>query len=233
MPITRDQLLTLEAYSLVRLAGRAQAIAHRRLRSVQLGAHLTLQFEDMQTICRQIQEMLHAGKIFDAAGIQAEIDAYAPLLPDGSNWKATLLIAYPDPQAGLHARGRLASVSKTSCMSTLPGMPASTPSPMKTWTATAPTTAPTTAPKPAPKPAPTRPARCTSCGSNSARLRSRRCGPALRCSWAATTATVWRRWPSRPRPWPRWRRISSAASQAAAAAAARRWRRSTRQLSAL
>ena len=96
MPITRDNLLTLEAYSKIRKSSKPQAIAHRRLRSVQLGEHMTLQFEDEQTIRRQIQEMLHIEKIFDEDGIQGEIDAYAPLVPDGSNWKATMLIEYPD-----------------------------------------------------------------------------------------------------------------------------------------
>ena len=97
MSISRDSLLTLEAYAKVRQSSRPEAIAHRRLRSVALGEHMTLQFEDQHTIRRQIQEMLHIEKIFDEAGIQAEIDAYAPLVPDGSNWKATMLIEYPDP----------------------------------------------------------------------------------------------------------------------------------------
>ena len=96
-PITRASLLTLEAYAKIRKTSRAEAIAHRRLRSVALGAHVTLQFEDEQTIRRQIQEMLHIEKIFHEAGIQGEIDAYAPLLPDGGNWKATMLIEYADP----------------------------------------------------------------------------------------------------------------------------------------
>lgn len=94
--ITRDSLLTLEAYSKLRKTERAQAIAHRKLRTVQLGEHISVQFEDEQTIRRQIQEMLHIEKIFDEDGIQSEIDAYAPLIPDGSNWKATMLIEYPD-----------------------------------------------------------------------------------------------------------------------------------------
>ena len=96
MTITRDSLLTLEAYSKIRKSSKPEAIAHRKLRSVALGDHMTLQFEDEQTIRRQIQEMLHIEKIFDEDGIQSEIDAYAPLVPDGSNWKATMLIEYPD-----------------------------------------------------------------------------------------------------------------------------------------
>lgn len=102
MTITRNNLLTLEAYSKIRKSSQPDAIAHRRLRSVQMGEHITLQFEDEQTVRRQIQEMLHVEKIFDEEGIQGEIDVYAALLPDGSNWKATMLIEYPD----VHERKR-------------------------------------------------------------------------------------------------------------------------------
>jgi hypothetical protein len=102
MTIARDNLLTLEAYSKIRRSSRPEAIAHRKLRSVHLGEHVTLQFEDEQTIRRQIQEMLLIEKIFDEDGVQSEIDAYAPLVPDGANWKATMLIEYPD----VHERKR-------------------------------------------------------------------------------------------------------------------------------
>jgi len=102
MTITRESLLTLEAYSKIRSSSKPEAIAHRRLRSVRLGEHVTLQFEDERTIRRQIQEMLHIEKIFDEEGIHSEIEAYAPLVPDGSNWKATMLIEYPD----VHERKR-------------------------------------------------------------------------------------------------------------------------------
>ena len=102
MTITRDSLLTLEAYSKIRQSSEPEAIAHRKLRSVALGDHVTLQFEDEKTIRRQIQEMLHIEKIFDEEGIEGEIEAYAPLVPDGSNWKATMLIEYPD----VHERKR-------------------------------------------------------------------------------------------------------------------------------
>ncbi|GAB1389064.1 MAG: hypothetical protein AMXMBFR78_37280 [Rubrivivax sp.] len=111
MRITPDSLLTLEAYAKIRKSSRAQAIAHRRLRSVALGAHMTLQFEDEATIRRQIQEMLHIEKIFDEAGIQGEIAAYAPLLPEGSNWKATMLIEYPDVDERRRALARLQGVA--------------------------------------------------------------------------------------------------------------------------
>ena len=109
-PITRASLLTLEAYAKIRKTSRAEAIAHRRLRSVALGAHVTLQFEDEQTIRRQIQEMLHIEKIFDEEGIQSEIDAYAPLVPDGSNWKATMLLEYPDPHERKRELARLIDI---------------------------------------------------------------------------------------------------------------------------
>jgi len=108
--ITRGSLMTLEAYAKSRKSSRADAIAHRRLRSVHLGEHLTLNFEDEHTIRRQIQEMLHIEKIFDEAGIQSEIDAYAALVPDGGNWKATLLIEYPDPHERKRELARLIGV---------------------------------------------------------------------------------------------------------------------------
>ena len=110
MTITRDSLLTLEAYSKIRKTSNPEAIAHRKRRSVALGEHMTLQFEDEQTIRRQIQEMLHIEKIFDEEGIQSEIEAYAPLVPDGSNWKATMLIEYPDPHERKRELARLIGV---------------------------------------------------------------------------------------------------------------------------
>ena len=102
MKITRDSLMTLEAYTKHRKAHQREIIAHRRLRSVLLGEHINLQFEDEQTVRYQIQEMLRIEKIFEEEGIQGEIDAYLPLVPDGSNWKATMLIEYPD----VHERKR-------------------------------------------------------------------------------------------------------------------------------
>jgi hypothetical protein len=94
--ITRDSLMTLEAYSKYRKAHKADVIAHRKLRSVRLGEHITLQFESELTIRYQIQEMLRIEKIFEEDGIEQEIEAYAPLMPDGTNWKATMMIEYPD-----------------------------------------------------------------------------------------------------------------------------------------
>jgi hypothetical protein len=94
--ITRDSLMTLEAYSKYRKAHKADVIAHRKLRSVPLGEHVTLQFESELTIRYQIQEMLRIEKIFEEEGIEQEIEAYAPLMPEGTNWKATMMIEYPD-----------------------------------------------------------------------------------------------------------------------------------------
>ena len=83
--ITKDSLLTLEAYARIRKTHKPEVIAHRRLRTVRLGDHISVQFEDERTIRRQIQQMLHIEKIFDEDGIQSEIDTYAPLIPSGSN----------------------------------------------------------------------------------------------------------------------------------------------------
>ena len=94
--IARDSLLSLEAYARERAAFRARVIEHKKLRTVHVGEHLTLQFEDELLIRYQIQEMLRIERIFEDQGIQGELDAYNPLLPDGGNWKATLFIEYPE-----------------------------------------------------------------------------------------------------------------------------------------
>jgi hypothetical protein len=110
MKIARDSLLSLEAYANARKELKPQIIAHRRLRSVPLGEHMTLQFEDERTIRYQIQEMLRAEKIFEADAIVQEIEAYEPLVPDGTNWKATVLIEYPDPHERRRELARLIGV---------------------------------------------------------------------------------------------------------------------------
>ena len=94
--ITPDSLMTLEAYAKARSEFRAKVIAHKKHRTVALGEHVTLIFEDELTIRYQIQEMLRVERIFEEAGIRDELAAYNPLLPDGGNWKATMLIEYPD-----------------------------------------------------------------------------------------------------------------------------------------
>ncbi len=94
MAISRDSLMTLEAYAKARPALRAEIIRHKKIRNVQLGNHLSLLFEDEKTLRYQVQEMLRIEKIFEEEGIQAELDVYGPLVPDGSNFKATVLIEY-------------------------------------------------------------------------------------------------------------------------------------------
>ena len=94
--IARESLLSLEAYARERKAFRAKVIEHKKLRTVHIGEHVSLQFEDELLIRYQIQEMLRIERIFEDEGIQGELDAYNPLLPDGGNWKATMFIEYPD-----------------------------------------------------------------------------------------------------------------------------------------
>jgi hypothetical protein len=94
--ITRESLLTLEAYAKARSDFRTEVMAHKKQRTVHLGQHLTLLFEDELTIRYQIQEILRVEKTFEEEAIQDELDAYNPLVPDGHNWKATLLIEYED-----------------------------------------------------------------------------------------------------------------------------------------
>lgn len=94
--VTRDSLMTLEAYAKARPEFRKKVIAHKKHRAVHLGPHVTLLFEDELTIRYQIQEMLRIEKIFEEEGIQHELEAYNPLIPDGRNFKATMLIEYED-----------------------------------------------------------------------------------------------------------------------------------------
>jgi hypothetical protein len=108
--ITRDSLMTLEAYSKYRKQHKMEIITHRKLRSVRLGEHITLQFESETTIRYQIQEMLRIEKIFDEEGIEQEIEVYAPLMPDGNNWKATMMIEYPDENERKRELARLIGV---------------------------------------------------------------------------------------------------------------------------
>jgi hypothetical protein len=108
--IARDSLLSLEAYAKQRKEFRAKVLAHKRNRKVQLGDHLTLEFEDELTIRYQIQEMLRIERIFEEDGIQGELDAYNPLLPDGRNLKATMMLEYPDPADRAQALARLKGI---------------------------------------------------------------------------------------------------------------------------
>lgn len=110
--ITPDNLMSLEAYAKYRKAHRAEIMAHRQLRSVRVGEHLNLQFESETSVRYQIQEMLRIEKIFEEGGILQEIEAYAPLVPDGGNWKATMMIEYPDENERRRELARLIGVAE-------------------------------------------------------------------------------------------------------------------------
>jgi hypothetical protein len=110
--ITRESLLTLEAYAKERAAFRARAIAHKRARTVHVGDHVTLLFEDELTIRYQIQEMLRIEKTFEEAGIQDELDVYNPLVPDGRNLKATMLLEYEDADERRGALAKLKDIER-------------------------------------------------------------------------------------------------------------------------
>lgn len=108
--ITIDSLMPLESYTRQRNDIRAGVMAHKKNRNVALGDHVTLIFEDEQTIRYQVQEMLRAEKVFEQAGIQDEIDAYNPLIPDGRNWKATMMIEYEDIEERRHMLTKLVGI---------------------------------------------------------------------------------------------------------------------------
>jgi len=95
--LSRADLWSLEDYAQERPAFRAQVMAHKKTRQLAMGAHARLYFEDALTVKYQIQEMLRIEKVFEAAGIEEELNAYNPLIPDGHNWKATFMIEYEDP----------------------------------------------------------------------------------------------------------------------------------------
>ena len=108
--ISRDSLLTLEAYARQRKEFRARVIAHKKNRTLHLGDHLTLIFEDELTVRYQIQEMLRIEKTFEEEGIRDELDAYNPLIPDGTNLKATMMIEYDDPAVRKQELARLRGI---------------------------------------------------------------------------------------------------------------------------
>ena len=110
--ISRDSLMSLETYARERKLFRSRVLAHKKPRSVHLGEHVTLLFEDELTIRYQIQEMLRIEKTFEEAGIQAELDAYNPLVPDGTNWKATMLVEYEDVDDRRRALAALKGVER-------------------------------------------------------------------------------------------------------------------------
>ena len=96
--LTRDDLFSLEKYAEVRPEFRARVMAHKKNRQLPVGPNATLYFEDQLTMHYQVQEMLRAERIFEAEGIQEELDAYNPLIPDGNNWKATFMVEFPDEE---------------------------------------------------------------------------------------------------------------------------------------
>ncbi len=110
--ITRESLMTLEAYHKARPEFRKKVIAHKKRRTVPLGEHVTLLFEDELTIRYQIQEMLRIEKIFEEEGIRHELESYGPLIPDGRNLKATMLIEYEDVTLRRAALARLKGIEQ-------------------------------------------------------------------------------------------------------------------------
>ena len=94
--LDRTQLYSLEKYSEIRPQMRARVMEHKKNRRLPIGPNATLYFEDRETIQYQVQEMLRVEKVFEAAGIEEELEAYNPLIPDGSNWKATFMLEYDD-----------------------------------------------------------------------------------------------------------------------------------------
>jgi len=110
--IKRESLLSLEAYARERNSFRARVIEHKKRRTVHLGEHVVLQFEDELTVRYQVQEMLRIERIFEEEGIQHELEAYNPLVPDGSNWKATMLIEYPDADERKRMLARLRGIER-------------------------------------------------------------------------------------------------------------------------
>ncbi|MGD8568418.1 MAG: DUF3501 family protein [Gammaproteobacteria bacterium] len=108
--LTRDTLYGLEQYSSIRNDFRKKVMEHKKHRSVKIGPHATLYFEDQLTMQYQVQEMLRAEKIFEAEGIEEELAAYNPLIPDGSNWKATFMIEYDDPEERKAALAKMVGI---------------------------------------------------------------------------------------------------------------------------
>src|SRR5579859_3723502 len=110
--LERSDLWSLEEYAQQRTTFRARVMQHKRSRTLHIGPNLTLLFEDRLTMQYQVQEMLRTERIFEAAGIQEELDAYNPLIPDGRNWKATMLIEYADEVERRAALAKLIGVEK-------------------------------------------------------------------------------------------------------------------------
>ncbi len=108
--LTRDDLMSLEEYATNRPEFRRRVIAHKRNRTIAVGDHVSLHFEDRLTMHYQVQEMLRIERIFEADAIDQELSAYNPLIPNGSNWKATMMVEYPDAEERRAALARLIGI---------------------------------------------------------------------------------------------------------------------------
>jgi len=111
--LTREDLYSLEKYAQIRPEFRSRVIDHKKNRNVPIGPHATLYFEDRQTIQYQIQEMLRIERIFEADGIQEELDVYTPLIPDGTNWKATFMIEFEDSAERKAALAKMIGIERS------------------------------------------------------------------------------------------------------------------------
>lgn len=110
--LSHETLMSLEEYARVRPEFRAKVMEHKKTRRVAIGPDATLYFEDQLTLQYQIQEMLRIERVFEAQGIQDELDVYVPMLPTGSNWKATFMLEYPDPIERAEMLGKLLGIDK-------------------------------------------------------------------------------------------------------------------------
>ncbi|MDH5436253.1 MAG: DUF3501 family protein [Gammaproteobacteria bacterium] len=110
--LTRDDLFSLEQYAEARTEFRSKVMRHKKNRQVQIGDHATLYFEDKLTMQYQIQEMLRVERIFEADGINEELNTYNPLIPDGDNWKATFMIEYTDVELRKEALAKMIGIEK-------------------------------------------------------------------------------------------------------------------------
>jgi hypothetical protein len=110
--LTKEDLFSLEKYAEIRSEFRQDIQTHKHSRMVAVGPNVTLHFEDQKTMLYQVQEMLRAERIFEAAGIQEELDAYNPLIPDGNNWKATFMIQFDDPEERKVALAQMIGIEK-------------------------------------------------------------------------------------------------------------------------
>ena len=120
--LTAEDLMSLERYARERAAFRARVLEHKRDRTIAVGPNMTWVFEDRLTIQYQVQEMLRIERIFELEGIQEELDAYNPLIPDGGNWKATMMIEFPDPAERAAALARLRGIEDR-CYVAVAGQP--------------------------------------------------------------------------------------------------------------